>query len=414
MSAPLIEIETIIIGAGAAGLMAASALPGSSLILEKNRKAGLKLLISGSGQCNLTHSGTTDELLAHFGNKSRFLRHSIYSFPNKAVFSFFESKKVPLLTREDGKVFPQSLRASDILNALLAAVRSAGNRIEFNNTVRNVEKTDTGFLIKTESAHYKCGCLIIATGGKSYPETGSKGDGYIFAESLGHTVIKPEPALTPVKIKDHRLAALSGISFNDIRISLWRENKKISSFTGALLITHNGLSGPVILDNSRYFKNRDILKISFADLPDDFSIFRERIRKSGNKMIKKLLQDFDLPGRLIHHIISLAFKDIDKNCADADIDELKQLFDCLTSYPAEIASKGDFGTAMVTAGGIDLADINPKTMESKIHKNLFFAGEVLDIDGDSGGYNIQAAFSTGFKAAETIKKRLALVTPKPV
>ncbi len=404
MSGSLKEIETIIIGAGPAGLMAASALPGSALVLEKKPEAGLKLLISGSGQCNLTHSGANEELLTHFGNKSRFLKSSIYSFSNSEVSVFFESKNVPLVTREDGKVFPASFSSRDILNCLLNAVRSAGNRIEYKSAVKRIKKSDNCFSVETDSASYRCSSLIIATGGKSWPDTGSSGDGYTLAESLGHPVVKPEPALAPVKIKNHRLAGLSGISFQDISISLWRGGKKADDFTGDMLITHNGLSGPAILDNSRYLRAGDILKISFFKLPENMAVFRDRIRNAGKQSVKKFLQGFNLPGRLLDHIISMAMTSADKNCADADSTEIKQLFAYITAYPAEIASKGGFDTAMVTAGGIDTLFVDPRTMESKIHSGLFFAGEVLDVDGDSGGYNIQAAFSTGYKAAETIKK----------
>lgn len=399
------NISTIIIGAGPAGLMAGSFIKGSALILEKNKRAGLKLLISGSGQCNITHSGSVEEFLTHFGKKSLFLKPSLYEFSNKDTVSFFESENVPLITRFDGKVFPESLKSTDILNVLLKSVKSAGNSIKYNSTVKSAEKTDDGFHVATESCKYICSKLIISVGGKSYPSTGSSGDGYAFAEKLEHPVLKPIPGLSPVSIKNHFLSSLSGISFPGISLSQWRDGKKLNNYSGDLLITHNGLSGPVILDNSRYFQSKDDLKVEFADKRNNLNDFKNDIRKQGNQSLKKYLKKYSLPQRLTEKIIEISGVSADKNCADLNNTELKNIYSNLVSFPFSISAVGGFKTAMVTAGGIDLSFVNPKTMESKIHKGLYFAGEILDIDGDSGGYNLQAALSTAYKAAESINKQ---------
>jgi predicted Rossmann fold flavoprotein len=399
------DVSTIVIGAGPAGLMAGSCIKGSAIILEKNRRAGLKLLISGSGQCNITHSGSVEEFLTHFGKKSLFLKPSLYEFSNKDTAGFFESENIHLITRDDGKVFPESFKSTDILNVLLKTVKSAGNSIEYNSTVKKVEKTDDGFMLKTDTGKYICSTLIISVGGKSYPSTGSTGDGYAFAEKLEHPVIKPLPGLSPVMINCHSLSSLSGISFSGISLSHWRDGKKLNNYSGDLLITHNGLSGPVILDNSRYFQSEDILKVEFADSRDNLIDFKNDIRKQGKQSLKKYLRKYNLPQRLTEKIVEISAASADKNCADLNNAVLKSIYSNLFSFPFSISAVGGFKTAMVTAGGVDLSFVNPKTMESKIHKGLYFAGEILDIDGDTGGYNLQAALSTGYKAAESINKQ---------
>ncbi len=403
--ADLLTVDTIIIGAGAAGLMAAASLFPSVLVLEKKKRPGLKLLISGSGQCNLTHSGNIEEFLFHYGSRGRFLKPALYSFSNTDTVDFFESRNTALKEREDGKVFPESLRSSDILNCLLSEIRKKGNRIEYNSAVTKVEKRENSFVVRSDTEKYRCRNLIIASGGKSYPETGSTGDGYLFAESLGHPVIKPLPGLTPVRIKNHKLSDLSGISFKNLKVFHWRYGKKIAEYEGDLLITHNGLSGPVILDNSRNILTGDILKACFSEIPDGFSRFRDMVKKSGRLTVKKYLHEYELPSRLSLYLINASGIGEDIRCADIRIEELKKLYENISSFPFSVSNTGGFNEAMVTAGGVDISFIDPRSMESRIHKNLYFAGEVIDIDGDSGGYNIQAAFSTGRKAADSINKR---------
>lgn len=398
------KIPAIIIGAGPAGLTAGSFINGSALILEKKKRAGLKLLISGSGQCNITHSGSVPEILSHFGKKQLFLKHSVYSFSNTDVIVFFESRKVPMLRRNDGKVFPESLKSSDILNVFINTVKNQGNKIICNSAVKSVEKTSDSFLVRSESGDYYCQSLLITTGGKSYPDTGSSGDGYRFAEMLGHSVIKPVPGLSPVNVKKHILSSLSGISFSGITLTHWRGGKKLDQYTGDLLITHTGLSGPVILDNSGKILTDDILKADFANEKESLNDFKDNLRKQGKKNLKKYLKKYSVPQRLSEKIIDISGVKLEKNCADLNSNEIKYLYSCLYFFPFIISSTGGFDAAMVTAGGVDLSDINSKTMESRIHKGLYFAGEVLDIDGDTGGYNLQAALSTGFKAAESINK----------
>lgn len=404
--------DVIVIGAGPAGLFSALSINNKKiLILEKNSKPGKKLLISGAGQCNFTNYCSLDEFFNKFGNKGSFLKPALYNFSNKDSIKFFEMLGVDCEVREDNKVFPKSYKANDILNALIDKCIQNKVEIKYNSIINDIEYDIDKelFRIKTSDVLYVCDYLIIATGGKSYPQTGSTGDGYIFAQKLGHNVVALSPALTPVYVEDYKFKDLSGISLKQISISLWRHNKKINSFKGDMLFTHKNISGPVIINNSRYIEVGDVLRLNFTDFSnaEDFKqFFEQRILSSGNLNVKTVIRELNIPKRLIDIILNLSDIDQNKICSELNKNSRKKLIEFLSSFPLRVTELGDFNVAMVTKGGVSTKEINPKSMESKIIKNLYFIGEVIDIDGDTGGFNIQAAFSMGKLAGQNINSKL--------
>lgn len=401
------EYDLIIIGAGPAGLFcAAHAAPAKTLILEKMNLPGRKLLLTGSGQCNVTHTGSVPEFISHFGEHKNFLKFALMAFSNTDVKQYFEKLNVPLIEKESGKIFPASLLADDILDALLNVCDENHVTISYEEPVLKIEKIAGGYLVKTDYNVYSVKCVVIATGGASYPKTGSSGDGFILAESLGHTIVPPVPALTPVYVAQHKLKDLSGISFQNITITLWRDGKKVLTRIGDLLITGFGYSGPVILDASRYFRAGDLLKISFTKKsPEETdTIIQIACKANGARQIQNLLGELACPERVVRALIAEA--DVPEGTTGGQLTSIyrKRLVKNFTAYEVVIDHLGGFEISMATAGGISLDEVNKKTCESKISPGLFFIGEVLDIDGDTGGYNLQACFSTAFLAAQRVRE----------
>jgi predicted Rossmann fold flavoprotein len=399
------EADTIIIGAGPAGLSAAIHLkkPGI-IVLEKNASPGKKLLISGSGQCNYTHDGDISEFLNHYGDNAKFLKTALRSFSNHDLIDYFRQNGIQPVIDKNGKVFPETLNANDILQLLISTCRKKGIHIYAENSVVSVEKNERGFHIKTINNSYFCKRLIISTGGLSYPRTGSTGDGYHFARQLGHTIVHPKPALSPVYIRDYRMAELAGISLQDIAIYIYRDNKKIREHRGDIGFTHKGLSGPGILDFSRSMENNDVLKLNLiGENAEDFrKDFIETGRIEGKLTLQLFFRKYAVPKNLMKIILHQMNIAPGLNLASVTKEMRNQLVNAFCEYPFTIEKTGGFNVAMTTSGGVSLNEINSKTMESKLVRNLYFAGEVMDIDGDTGGYNIQAAFSTGYLAASAI------------
>ena len=397
--------DTIIIGGGPAGLFAALNCRGrSTLVLEKNATPGNKLLISGSGRCNVTHEGDINDFLKHYGDNFKFLKTALRHFTNLDLIGFLEKRGLKTITDKNGKVFPETDNAADILQILLR--ECIKNSVTFCNSsaVASVEKTDGLFHVKTGDAEFGCRNLVISTGGNSYPTTGSTGDGYQFAKKLGHAIVPPKPALAPVFIRDYTMAELSGVSLQDKRLYLYRENKKMYEHRGDIGFTHKGLSGPGILDFSRHIHAGDILKINFInEHPDQFrhSII-ETTAKEGRITLQLFLRKFDLPKSLVKIILQELKLEPDLNLANVQKEMRNQLVNSFCEYPFLVEKTGGFNMAMTTKGGVSLSGVSSKTMESKLVPRLYFAGEVLDFDGDTGGYNIQAAFSTGMLAAAAI------------
>lgn len=402
--------DIIIVGAGPAGLFAAANIIDKKdkkvLILEKNEMAGKKLLLSGAGQCNYTNNCEVSEFLQKYGDKGRFIKTALYNFTNHDAIEFFNKNNLKSTVREDGKVFPSSFRARDVLDLLINCADYA--EILLNSRVEKVSYHEYKelFYVKTGQNSFTGKNLIIATGGKSYPNTGSTGDGYDFAKSLGHTILEPKPALTPVYVVNYPFRDLSGISFENIKVSLWKDNKKAHEFTGDFLFTHLNISGPVIINNSKHMNPGDILKINFTSFynEEEFKIYFENLIASSGKLnIKTALKELNMPRRFFEKILEMAGIDENLSCSQLNKDSRKKLIQLLAFHPMEIKNLGDYHIAMVTKGGVSTKEMNPKTMESKKIPGLYFAGEVLDYDGDTGGFNIQAAFSTAKLAAENIK-----------
>lgn len=399
------SFDTIIIGGGPAGLFTALNCKSSgTLVLEKNSTPGKKLLISGSGRCNITHVGGISDFLKHYGDNFKFLKTALQQFTNHDLVNFLKKRGLHTITDKNGKIFPDTDNAADILQILLQECRK--NNVTFHNSssVISVEKTEDLFHVKTQDKEYTGHNLVVATGGNSYQATGSSGDGYHFAKKLGHTIVPPKPALTPVIIRDYTMIELSGVSLINKPIYLYRENKKINENRGDIVFTHKGISGPGILDLSRYIHSGDILKINLiGENADEFrkSII-ETTAKEGKITLQLFLRKYDLPKSLVKIILKELNSEPDMNLANVHKILRNQLVGAFCEYPFFIEKTGGFHMAMTTKGGVSLHEVSSKTMESKLIPHLYFAGEVLDIDGDTGGYNIQAAFSTGVLAAYAI------------
>lgn len=401
------DADVIIVGGGPAGLFAAANLKGlQTILLEKMNSPGKKLLLSGSGQCNLTHTGTPAEFLKHYdgGEHAAFLKPAMQAWKSSNTISYFEEHGIPLETTPEGKIFPKSRDAHDILQTLISAAESAGAKIRSSSQVLSVKKSGERFVVETLQKTYSAKYLIIASGGKSYPHTGSSGDGYVLAESLGHTIIHPKEALTPVYVKNFPLKELSGISIPDAEIRIIRGNKIAAKNKDDLLIARFGFSGPAVLNAGRWIYKGDVLEISFVHLtPEELdALIVKRSSEEGQKTLSNLLYGLDVPERLIHALLVSADISGDVRGAQLPSEMRKRLVKAFTAYRAVVERTGDFSVAMATAGGVMLSEVNKKTCESKLCPGLYFTGEVLDIDGDTGGYNIQAAFSTAYLAAVDI------------
>jgi hypothetical protein len=403
--------DVVVIGAGPAGLFCAlhAALPGQgTLLLEKNPDPGVKLLLSGSGQCNITHSGEIRDFLSHYGDHGKQVKPALFGFTNRDLIGFFRERGLAMKEGETGKVFPETHRSVDVLDLLIRECKEQGVNLHCGEPVTGVTRTAAGFEITTLKTTYLSPVIVIATGGASYPKTGSTGDGYRISASLGQPLTEIAPALTPLLIRNYPFAALSGISFERMQFSVWRAGKKIADHTGDVLFTHLGLSGPGILDASRDIHPDDVIKLSFVGnlKREEFvADLTQRVRENRNWQISTILAAYPIPERLNRKLLNLSGIPDDLKCNHFSAEQRSRLITNCTQFPLTVEAPGSFSIAMVTRGGVALDNVNLKTMESKIVPHLYFAGEVLDIDGDTGGYNLQAAFSTGFLAGQSIRKR---------
>ena len=393
----------LILGAGPAGLACgiAAAMCGTRvIILEKNDRPGVKLRISGSGQCNLTHGGSIEQFLNHYGDtkKSRFVKPALFTFSNADTMRFFEQHGVSLFERENGKIFPRSLQSDDVVHALIDTYQANGGELSTGVDIRAVRRTNEGFLVETNQGAFASNQLVIATGGMSYPRTGSTGDGYRFALQFGHRIVPPRPALTPVIVEQYPFADAAGISFEDVPISLYRKSndrsgKKIRQGHGDVLLTHHGLSGPGILDLSRFLEPKDMLRFPICR-----NVIDLKTLLTGKRLLKNALFPLGIPDRLLLQLFTELGISSELLATEVDRHVRQRFEQSLYNFEFVVKQLGDFGEAMATSGGVALEDVNRQTMESRLVSGLFFCGEVLDVDGDTGGYNIQFALSSGFLA----------------
>jgi predicted Rossmann fold flavoprotein len=404
--------ETIaIIGGGPAGIFCALQAAGEGrdvIVFEKKPAPGRKLLIAGSGQCNITHDGEIADFLSRYGDHGAFLWPALMNFTNRDLVRFFADRGLHMETEPGGKVFPVTRKSADVLAVLLAECAARGVEVRCGDPVLAVERDDGGFLVTTKTGTARAGTLVIATGGASYPATGSTGDGYAFARALGQPVTEVAPALAPVYVEDYPFADLAGISFSNLALAVYRGGKRVGRRTGDLLFTHTGLSGPGVLDLSRAVRPGDVLRVTFLSgaTPEEVrKRLADAVAAGGARQVKTVLSGLPLPERFVRRLLDLAGVPADETCAHLGKKARNALAASLAEFPFQVARLGGFNEAMATRGGVALEGINPKTMASKIVENLYCIGEVLDIDGDTGGYNLQAAFSTAALAARQIASR---------
>ena len=400
-------ITIAIIGGGPAGLFCALQAAGEGrrvVLFEKKPAPGRKLLLAGSGQCNITHDEEISGFLSHYGDHGAFLRPALMNFTNRDLIDFFAARGLALKAEPGGKVFPETRRSADVLAVLLAECARRGVDIQCGEAVLGVERDADGFLVRSEMAVLRADVLVIATGGASYPATGSTGDGYAFARALGQPVTEVAPALAPVYVRDYPFADLAGISFENLAITVYRDGKRVHRHTGDLLLTNTGLSAG-ILDASRYILPGDVLRVAFLPEANTEAVRKQvagALMTGGVRQVKTVLGDLGLPERFVRRLLDLAGISPGETCAHLGKKARNAIAASVAEFPFTVERLGGFGEAMVTRGGVALDGVNPKTMESRTVPNLYCIGEVLDIDGDTGGYNLQAAFSTAALAARHI------------
>lgn len=400
----------IIIGGGPAGLFAAIMCANKKqriALIEKNKSCGRKLLMAGAGKCNITQAGDIHHFLTCYGANAKFLKHALLSFQNEDLLNFFRKRGLEFITTEKGKVFPKSLKSQDVLNVLLEECRRRSIEIHYESAVESLVKEEDLFHLQTAKGTFESPVVVVATGGLSYPHTGSTGDGLVWAKTLGHKIVPTKPALTPLKIKNYELSDMSGTSFEELPYTLWRGGKKIGAYQGDFLLTHTGVSGPGIINNSRYMQSGDVIKCNFvgAESIDEFrSQLTKKLNNGGKTLVKSMVRELNLTKRFADKLLELCGIDENLKCAELNKVTRQKLLTTLTEYEMEVKELGGYHVAMVTTGGVSLKDIKQKTMESKKINNLYFIGEVLDIDGDTGGYNIQAAMSMAYIASKAINE----------
>jgi predicted Rossmann fold flavoprotein len=399
--------DLIVIGAGPAGLIAAgkAAERGKEvLLLEKNEQVGKKILITGKGRCNLTNDCEIEEMINNFPDTGKFLYSALYTFSNWQLRSFFADLGVETKVERGARVFPVSNDAADIVAALKRYINKTGVKLKLKSQVTDIiadEGQATGVKLANEREH-QAGNILLAVGGKAYPSTGSAGDGYQMAESLGHRVTDIKPALVPLETEEEWLKEAQGLNLRNVTATLVADGREIAEEFGELLFAHFGVTGPIVLTLSRVAVNhldQDLklkinLKPALSAQKLDNRLQRD-FAKYSRKQFKNSLGDL-LPRKLIPVIIELSSIPDDKFVNQITTEEREELLGLLTGLELTISGTRGFRKAIVTTGGIDITEIDPSTMESKLVDGLYCAGEVLDIDGYTGGFNLQAAFSTGY------------------
>ena len=415
--------KVYVVGGGPAGLMSAyaAAKNGHNVVLiEKNEKLGKKIYITGKGRCNFTNDVPADEFLRNVVRGEKFLRGSIYSFPPQKSIEFFETNGLSVKIERGNRVFPSSDHASDVTKTLENACKIAGVTIKLNEKVTNirVEMNTMSDIIpmsrvvklRTDKGEYDCDVVIVATGGISYPTTGSTGDGYVFAKTCGHTVTDLKCGLCGLNLDGNSFKELQGLTLKNVSITVKNGDRQVYSDFGEMLFTHFGVSGPIILSASSLINRLPTAKLKlFLDLKpalDEQTLDKRLLRdfeKYKNKQISNALCEL-LPQKLISLVLKTAGIPEKKLVNVCTKEERSKLVFALKNLPFNVRGLRGFEEAIVTSGGVNVSEINPKTMESKYVKGLKFCGEVLDVDAFTGGFNMQIAFSTGYAAGNTIEE----------
>lgn len=396
--------DIVVVGGGAAGCMAAltAAAQGAEvLLLERNPKLGRKLYITGKGRCNLTNCSTVQECLANIPHNGKFMMSALAQFPPQEVMAFFEDLGVPLKTERGGRVFPCSDRAADVIDALFRALRRAGAQIQQDRAEALVPDGDAVVAVKGETGRrYNCKAVVLATGGISYPATGSTGDGYRLAKLVGHTIQPPRGSLVPLEAED--CAPMQGLSLRNIALTVKNEKDKILfREQGELLFTHFGLSGPLVLSASAHMREFETDRYTFhLDLKpalDMETLDRRLIRElteGANRDLRHVLETLE-PKALIPLILKRAGLEGAEKANGVTRAQRGELLSALKDLPIPISGPRPAAEAIITAGGVTVKEVSPKDMSSKICKGLYLAGEILDVDAYTGGFNLQIAWATG-------------------
>lgn len=410
------NFDIIVVGAGPAGLLAAgraAELGCKVLVLEKMRQEGRKLLITGKGRCNITNDSSIGDFITNVYPNGRFLRNAFSQFFSKDIIDLLHKYGVETTLERGGRYFPSSNKSKDVLKALLKWVNKlkveilCGCRVEKliveNNTMQGVQANGQKFMARH---------VVLAMGGKSYPATGSNGEGYELAMSVGHSIEKVRPALVPLETKGGVAQKLQGLNLKNVKAVVWINNKKMDEDFGEMLFTHFGLSGPIILTLSRLIvdklhkKNKVEITVDLKPALDEQKLDNRLLRDLNEHGKKKIINVFRywLPATMVPVFIDLLGLDPEKECHQVSSKERKQIRHLLKNLPFRIINHRSFKEAIITAGGVSTDEISSKTMESKLVAGLYFAGEMINLDAKTGGYNLQIAYSTGWLAGNSCMK----------
>ena len=404
--------KIVVVGAGPAGMMASAAAAecgGRVLLLEKMPRVGRKMMITGKGRCNVTSADEIPDIIKNIVGNGRFLNSSLRAFDNADVMTFFEGLGVPLKMERGNRVFPESDRAVDVVDAMLRHLRDHEVEIRTNAAVSElcIEDGHVCGVGLADGTHIEAASVILATGGASYPATGSTGDGYALARAAGHTVTELFPALVPLVTSEAWVKDVQGLSLRNVRASLYHAGKKEQDFFGEMLFTHFGVTGPIILQLSR--RASELLAAGTPDLELRLNLkpalthekLRERVERDfatyERKQLRNAMIDL-LPKRLIEPVLNAAGLSPERFAQQISSKERERLVQTLQALPLTVTGTRPIAEAIVTAGGVATREIDPRTMESKIVKHLYIVGELVDVDAYTGGYNLQAAFSMGHAA----------------
>lgn len=404
--------EVIVVGGGAAGLMAAGTAAENGrrvMLFDKNRLPGRKVRITGKGRCNLTNRCGLETLMENIPGNGKFLYSAFGQFSPADTMDFFKARGLKLKTERGNRVFPASDKAADVADALACFCRGAGVQIHLDETVRGLMLDDGQVCgVITGKGRYAAESVIVATGGKSYPLTGSTGDGYRFAQAAGHTIVPPVPSLVPLVIRESWCHKLQGLSLKNVILSVTQaeSGKPVYEEMGEMLFTHFGVSGPLVLSASAHMKamtpGKYQLHIDLKPALDEKQLDTRLLRdfeKYHNRDFCNALHDL-LPQKLIPVVVSLSEIPPNKKVNQLSREDRKKVIGCLKCLTLTAERFRPIEEAIVTSGGVKVSEINPKTMESKLCHGLYFAGEVLDVDAYTGGFNLQIAFSTGYLAGQ--------------